>query len=71
MGYPLELIAMLRDEVDPKQLPQIAVQQSRGVWYLVPHSFASQVVEIVDAVEIALAGGDNLCGSRLSPVHPL
>ena len=62
---------MLRDRVDLEQLPQIAVQQSPGVRYVLPHSFASQVVEIVDTVELALAGGNDLCGLRPAPVQLL
>ena len=62
---------MLRDRVDLEQLPQIAVQQSPGVRYVLPHSFASQVVEIVDTVELALAGGNDLRGARPAPVQLL
>ena len=71
MSHPLKLVAMLRDRVDLEQLPQIAVQQSPGVRYVLPHSFASQVVEIVDTVELALAGGNNLHSAHPASVQPL
>ena len=62
---------MLHNVVDTERFPQITVQQSPGIRCLVPHSFALQVVELVDAVGLALAGGDNICGARPAPVKLL
>ena len=71
VSHPFELIAMLRDIVDPRAASADLVQHTPAVPYRMPHSFAQQVVEIVDTVELALACDSDLHGTRPAPVQLL